>query len=113
MGTSVSSTTAVVAPPMHTFLWQSLAGVLLTGVPSALLLELQIPALHKNVLQAVSVPQSASARHCTQVGVVALPLHSDPLFSLHASRCGRDGLDGLPLVHRSNVHPLPSTGRSL
>src|SRR5262249_37077028 len=111
---SLSSTTVVVAPPMHTSLWQSPAGALVTSVPLAALLELHWPLpLQENVLQTVSVPQSSGCRHCTQAGVGALPWQNAPPPWLHAKPLLRGGFDGTPLVQRSFVHSLPSTNTSV
>src|SRR5215831_698637 len=113
-GRSVSSTPLTMLPVMHLFLWQSPTVGSPTTVPSAVLVDPHWPVpLHMNVLQAVSLPQSIGWLHCTQAGMVRLPLQRVPPPWLQGAFCALDGFDGTPPVHRSSVQLLPSTKTSV
>src|SRR5205823_14327572 len=113
--TSLLSLRLTWLPDMQTFFLQSPAVWLVTGVPSAVLLIPHIPdELQVRWWHSVSVPlQSVVCRHCTQAGLVPLPLHLLPPPRLQAVPPASGGFDGMPAAHRSCVQALPSTGLSL
>ena len=70
LGRSLLSATLRTAPiPLHSSTWQSAAVWLPPGksMPAVVLVVWHTPVLQLNTWQNVLVPQSAAARHCTQL----------------------------------------------
>ena len=80
-------------------------------VPAAVKLTPHAPAMQVRVPQNVSLPgHVVGRRHCTQTPA---PLHSVLPFTLHAVPAAVLGFEGVPRMHLSLVHSLPSTGTSV
>src|SRR4051812_15124809 len=109
-GRSKSSLPVATAPwPSQTFFLQSRGVCAETRVPAAVLLVPHWPAMQLRVWQSASVPgQVLADRHSTQweaPSQTRLPPQTAP------DATGR--WEGVPELHSSVVHTLPSTGRSV
>jgi hypothetical protein len=64
------------------------------------------------ISQTSPAPHWLAVAHSTQAGTLTEPLHTHPVCVVQGVSAGSGGLLGVPEVHTSSVHSLPSTGRS-
>src|SRR5262245_4210672 len=109
-GTSVFSGTSTALPePSQRFSLQSPVVCAVVGVPIAVKLVPQTPAVHVRAWQSSSMPgQSEGIAHPTQE-----PAPSQTTAVPQEAPAAVGGFDGTPAVHTSSVQGLPSSGTSV